>query len=173
MIILPSGTEGIPDWFEHQSRENTISFWFRKKIPSITCIIIVPEYVVHEQFLFLNGNRLFYYVDDDDDDVVIWGHAFLFDLKLDQGINESFANEPDELYEAFKNNEWNHVELKCKIYGRNDWSDTEEDEEEINILSSDEKEIKIGIHVSWKEKSNTEGDVVFTNPYRNTSLSQF
>ncbi|AES76181.2 putative TIR domain, winged helix-turn-helix DNA-binding domain-containing protein [Medicago truncatula] len=190
-IILPSGTEGIPDWFEHQSRENTISFWFRKKIPSITCIIIVPDYVVHEKFLFLNGkeitltDRLFYYVDHDDD-VVIWGHAFLFDLKLEQRINESFANETDELYEAFKNNEWNHVELKCKIYGRNDWSDTEEDEEEINILGSDEKEIKIGIHVSWKEKSNTEGDVVFTNPssrkrkldeylfnYSNTSLSQF
>ena len=106
--------------------------------------------------LFVNGYEcissecLFFY------DKQLWSeHAFLFDLELDERINKSFERKP-ELYEAFKNNEWNHVELNWKIYHL---SDTEE--KEMKILSSG---AEMGIHMSWKEKSNTEGDVRFTNP---------
>ncbi|AES76259.2 disease resistance protein (TIR-NBS-LRR class) [Medicago truncatula] len=42
-FYFPNGTEGIPDWFEHQSRGDTISFWFRKEIPSMTYICIPTE----------------------------------------------------------------------------------------------------------------------------------
>jgi hypothetical protein len=41
-MYFPNGTEAIPDWFEHRSRGQSISFWFRKKIPSITSILILP-----------------------------------------------------------------------------------------------------------------------------------
>jgi len=169
LISCPNGSEGIPDWFEHQSMGNTISFWFRKKIPTITCIFLIPgSEFVPDVDLLLNGNNItlddfsisyekakfsFYY------EHFIWSeHAVLFDLKLDESINKSFSNKP-ELYEAIKNNEWNHVEVKRNMYR---CSDTEK------------KEMKNGIHVSWNgydwsdtevEKSNKEGDVRFTNPY--------
>jgi len=164
-ISFPNGSEGIPDWFEHQIRGDTTSFWFNKKIPTIRCIFLIPESELPFFRLFLNGNDFtacdfsFYY-----DDFKWSEHAVLFDLKLNESINKSFSNKP-ELYKAIKNNEWNHVEIKRDIY----MSDTEK------------KEMKIGIHVSWygydfsdteedvsypeKKKSNKEGEVRFTNPY--------
>ncbi|RHN52357.1 putative TIR domain, P-loop containing nucleoside triphosphate hydrolase [Medicago truncatula] len=197
-ILMPNGIEGIPDWFEHQIvRGDTISFWFRKNIPSITCIIVIPESVEIEKFnVFLNDKEIttmecLLYPKD-----ISPGHSILFDMKLDENIYESFANK-SELYGAFKNNEWNHVELIWKLYywsdmEEDDWSDTEEGEKEMIILSSG---VQMGIHVSWNgydwsdtevEKSNKEGEVRFTNPYSrkrkldeylfiysNTLLSQF
>ncbi|XP_024641875.1 probable WRKY transcription factor 19 [Medicago truncatula] len=143
-IVLPTGTEGIPDWFEHQVRgHNSISFWLCKKIPSITCIILIPEFAAIKKFnLFVNGNELIGsgYLFDYKGTVLPSEHAFLFDMNLDDHIDESFGNKP-ELYEAFKNNEWNHVELN--------WI-TEKD---------DHVSAQMGIHVSW------EGDVIFTDPY--------
>jgi len=166
-ICFPNGSEGIPDWFEHQSMGDTISFWFNKKIPTIRCIFLFPGDELPDFNLFLNGNDitvadfLFYYED------FMWPeHALLFDLKLDECINKRVSNKP-ELYEAIKNNEWNHVEVKrnmCYL------SDTEED----GLSDTEKKEMKIGIHVSWNgydwndmevEKSNKEGEVRFTNPY--------
>ena len=107
-------------------------------------------------------------------------NAFLFDMNLDCHIEQNFTHEP-ELYEALKNDEWNHVELNWEICmtdtEEEDFSDTEEDdwsemkEKEIIILSSG---TQMGIHVSWNaydcgdmevEKSNKEGEVRFTNPY--------
>jgi len=66
--------------------------------------------------LFLNDNEItptdyLFYIDE----VLPSEQVFLFDLKLVQRINESFANKP-ELHEAFKINEWNHVELNWKIH---------------------------------------------------------
>jgi hypothetical protein len=173
----------------------------------------------------------------DDDELLPSQHAFLFDMSLYHQIKQSFACKPYEVYEAFKINEWNHVELKWKIYYLSDTeeddhvADTEEDdslsdtkdddhtdtdeddsltdkeeddhvsdteEDDLSDMEEGEKERKIlstgaqmGIHVSWygydwsdtkydnfcaqirKEKSNKVGEVRFTNPYRNTSLSQF
>jgi len=166
-IGFPNGSEGIPDWFEYQSMEDTISFWFNKKIPTIRCIFLIrgTKFLPNID-LFLNGNYItladfsFYYED------VNWSeHAFLFDLKLDECINKRFSNKP-ELYKAIKNNEWNHVEIK----------------RDMCLSDTDKKEMKKGIHVSWygydfsdlekddfsypeKKKSNKEGEVRFTNPY--------
>ena len=156
--------EGIPDWFEHQIRGDTISFWFRKKIPSITCIFLIPgsvqlpefNLVVNDRETTLNDCLLYY---DNDDEVLPSERAYLFDLNLDQHIYDGFQNEP-ELYEAFKSNEWNYVELKWKIYY---WSDTEE--EGFSDTEDDfSAQFIMGIHV-LKERSNTEEDVIFTNPY--------
>ena len=200
---MPTGTEGIPDWFEHQSKGDTVSFWIRKKIPSITCIFLVPDFVELPIMvdLFVNDYDCFGpdYLFNYDKDLPS-KHAFLFDLELD-----------DLILLGFSRNKWNHVKINWTIYY---WSDTEEgdlsnekeddhvsDTEEDDGSYMKEKVIKIlssgaqmGIHVSSKgddfsdtddndfsdrddddvsaqiripkEKSNTEGDVVFTNPYR-------
>ncbi|RHN52356.1 hypothetical protein MtrunA17_Chr6g0479611 [Medicago truncatula] len=175
-IRFPTRTEEIPDWFEHQSRgHGTISFWFRKKIPSITSILLCPGTgQISEVDLFVNGDECY-------DSNYLWcgsnfmaspdsEHAFLFDLKLEEQIDLQYEVDLAE---------WTHVELKLTI--EDDYSDTEEndisEDEKINILRS----APMGIHV-LKEKSNTEEDVIFTNPYNrkrkldeylNASLSQF
>jgi len=164
---LPNGTKGIPNWFEHQSRGQSISFWFRKNIPSITSILIIPETLdIEEINLFVNGYKctlsesLFYY-----SNFLPSEHAFLFDLKLEEQIKFMF-----EMDKALLKNQWIHVKLEIE----DEFSDTKEKdfrEDQIQILRS----VQMGIHV-LKEKSNTEENVIFTNPHRkysNTSLLQF
>nr|WIL60026.1 nodulation protein [Melilotus officinalis] len=177
-ICLPTRTEGIPDWFEHQIRgRGTISFWFRKQIPSITFIILVenkdPFWKVN---LFVNGDPCNLPEIEVNSEFTNCSeftkseHAVLFDLKLEKQIHNMFESEIDEV---LSEKEWIHVKLKVTIDDDDMSGDDDDDfsEEEIKILRS----IQMGIHV-LKEKCNTEEDVIFTNPsgeYSNTSLSQF
>nr|WIL60022.1 nodulation protein [Melilotus officinalis] len=149
-IFLPTGTEGIPDWFEHQIRGKTISFWFRKKIPSILSIILLRdneytlrvnlfvngyEYTLSDYFLY--GSPLFFHRQSE--------HTFLFDLKLEEKIKRCksiHGNLLYELEEALLKNEWIHVELNLKSFGK------------FNLST------QIGIHV-FKKKRSMEEDVKF------------
>jgi len=165
---LHNGSKGIPNWFEHRSKGPTISFWFRKKIPSVTSIILFPNrsWALLQVNYFVNGydctlsneiglNKSF--------STGYPEHTHLFDLKLEEQIKWSnFVS--DDMDNALLQNEWIHVELKLTMED-NDISDN------INILRT----AQMGIHV-LKEKSNTEENVIFTSPYaqyNNTSLSQF
>jgi len=138
---------------------------------TITCIFLIPESLGIEGLdLFLNGKEItlpsFF---TNYEETVPSRHAILFDLKLDQCIKKSFERKP-ELYEAFKNNEWNHLEFKWE-FNCSSWSD------HINWekLSSG---AQMGIHVSWEggDFSDMDGDVVFNDPYitdyLNASLSE-
>jgi hypothetical protein len=107
-------------------------------------------------------------------------HAFLFDLKLEEQIKFEF-----EMDKAPLRNEWIHVKLKLTIDDmmEDDFREdeihvklitdvvisfTKEDdfrEDEIQILRS----VQMGIHV-LEEKSNTEENVIFTNPYRKAKI---
>ncbi|KEH29803.1 disease resistance protein (TIR-NBS-LRR class) [Medicago truncatula] len=148
-FVFPNGTEviRIPDWFEHQSRGHSISFWFCKKIPSITFIIILPNVEYYLGFnLFVKGHectvqkfefRLPYFS----------GHTYLFDMNLEENIEHYKI-----LDKALLKNEWIYVELKLQF----SWIP----ENIIKRLRSTE----MGIHVR-KEKNNTNEDVIFTNPY--------
>jgi len=165
MISFPNRSEGIPDWFEHQSRGPTISFWFRKEIPSITFIIILSEggWVFDSRVhFFVNGHEIkidIYYH-------VYWNHTTLFDMKLNELCKRQYEYDMEK---GLLKNEWIHLELKL-------------DDRGLNRLSQEEKNknlgsVQMGIHVLM-EKSNTEEEnVVFTDPYlnysNNTSLSQF
>ncbi|KEH20184.1 disease resistance protein (TIR-NBS-LRR class) [Medicago truncatula] len=163
-IQFENGTEqGIPDWFEHQSRGPTISFWFRKEIPSITCIFMLPEgnnWVLESGVNFcVNG----YEIEIDCCRYVIWNHTTLFHTSK---LNELIKTQCEK---GLLKNEWIHVEFKL-----DDWTLEQFSEEENNKILSG---VQMGIHV-WNEKSNTdEENVVFTDPYlnysNNTSLSQF
>jgi len=69
-------------------------------MPSITNIIVIPEFLALEKFnSFLNDNQITHTNVLSNYEDLPSGHALLFDLKLDQRINESFANKP-KLYEA-------------------------------------------------------------------------
>ncbi|XP_039689130.1 disease resistance protein RUN1 isoform X3 [Medicago truncatula] len=166
-ICFPNGTEGIriPDWFEHQSRGQSISFWFRKKIPSITSIIILPDvqYISFRFNFFVNGYectvpkhefKLPYFL----------GHTYLFDMNLEENIELC-----NIVHIALLKNEWIYVEFKVQF--------SRMPADVVQRLRSTE----MGIHV-LKEKNNTNEDVIFINPYSrkrkldeylNASLSQF
>ncbi|XP_039682531.1 disease resistance protein RPV1 isoform X1 [Medicago truncatula] len=169
-ICFPNFSDGIPDWFEHQSRGDTISFWFRKKIPSNISIILFPGCMsIPQLYLFVNGYKCFPF------SYLIWGfgsieileseHSFLFNLKLEEEITH--LSRMSEMDKALLKTEWIHVELN---FIKSVWNKSICDRVTEKLSSA-----QMGIHVS-KEKSNAEENVIFTDPYReyrNTSLSQF
>ena len=88
-------------------------------------------------------------------------HTYLFDLKLEKEIK--WANLVSEMDKELLKNEWIHVELNLENKWNFNLSETE-----INILRS----VQMGIHV-WKEKSNTEEDVIFTDPYKKRKINEY
>ncbi|RHN60432.1 putative leucine-rich repeat domain, L domain-containing protein [Medicago truncatula] len=173
---FPNGTEviRIPDWFEHQSRGQSISFWFCKKIPSITSIIILPDDEYNFRFnLFVNGYECTF-PEFKFRTPHFSGHTYLFDMNLEENIQGCKIfhgiNFESEMDKALLKNEWIYVELKLQS---RIWMP----ENVLKMLRSTE----MGIHVC-KEKNNTNEDVIFTNPYSrkrkldeylNASLFQF
>ncbi|KEH26730.1 disease resistance protein (TIR-NBS-LRR class) [Medicago truncatula] len=156
-ILFPNTTDRIPDWFEHQSRGDTISFWFDKELPSISFTFILisqGDYMLPIVKFFVNGYEKEISCDEltrefgelVDDDTVLENHTTLLHIKLEQD---------NELGERLLKNEWIHVEFKLQDYY---WH------AERRLF----RNTQMGIHV-WKEKSNMEGGVRFIDP----SLSQF
>ncbi|AES76172.1 putative TIR domain, P-loop containing nucleoside triphosphate hydrolase [Medicago truncatula] len=158
---FPTGAERIPDWFEHQIRGQTVSFWFRKKIPSIICILLLPGSKLIPRFnLFINGRRGDYstdYLSSCPSYMNLSEHTFLFDLTLEE-TSEHFSP-TSEMDNALLKNEWIHIELKLENFNL--------PEIEIKKLSS----AQIGIHV-LKEKSNTDEDMIFSSRNRKRKLDE-
>jgi len=73
---------------------DTISFWFRKKIPTITCIFLVPGYALRPVFhLIVNDKEIVLtelLVHYDESEHLVSEHAYLFDPNLDQHIYHHF-----------------------------------------------------------------------------------
>ncbi|RHN60436.1 putative TIR domain, winged helix-turn-helix DNA-binding domain-containing protein [Medicago truncatula] len=152
---FPNGTEGIriPDWFEHQSRGQSISFWFRKKIPSINFIIILPDVeYMFDLNLFVNGYDCTP-LEDQLDWLTYSGHTYLFEMNLEENVElcKIFhaINLESEMDKALLKNEWIYVEFSIQV---------------SEYLNKRLRRADMGIHV-LKEKNNTNEDVIFTNPY--------
>jgi hypothetical protein len=159
IMTLPSKLMMIPDWFEHQIRGSSISFWFRKQIPSISCIILLldpkPSLITFQLKvkLFVNGNKHCLYIplgltlgfEDLPSD-----YTHLFDLIAYN--REYYSLLMNKVGQVILKNEWIHVEVQL-IHNHM----------EDRYLSVGNPQI--GIHV-FKEKETMEADVRFSNPYR-------
>jgi hypothetical protein len=112
-MCLPSRLKMIPDWFEHQIRGTSISFWFRKQIPFISFIILLldskPCHITFEikVSVFFNGNKhclilnlLTTCFGESQTD-----HTYLCDLMCYSQIMK-------EVDQATLTNEWSHVEVE-------------------------------------------------------------
>ncbi|KAK2367575.1 disease resistance protein RUN1 [Trifolium repens] len=161
-MSLPSILKMIPDWFEHQIRGSSISFWFRKQIPSISCIILLldpkPSLITFELNvnLFVNGNKHCLYGMHLFGDQLPQGYTYLSNLIMSLCMMEIFPY-CQELKQEILKNEWIHVEVELmhKI--------SDDDSIENPYLSVGNTQM--GIHV-FKEKETMEADVIFSNPYR-------
>jgi hypothetical protein len=138
-----AGTARIPEWFEHQSKGPSISFWFRNKIPSIALFVVSKsmddkslqsEFHSQRVIMFVNGDQ--YFLDERNGvyRIIEQDHTYLYDLHL-QGRN---------MEKSLLKNEWNHVKVMYK------------NKMMIPVL------IESGIHV-FKYEGSME-DVQFTNP---------
>ncbi|KAI5395226.1 TMV resistance protein N [Lathyrus oleraceus] len=161
-FYFSAGTEGIPEWFEHQSNGASISFWSRNYLPSIALLLVTKlkhgveaSHCLVNINLFINGYG--YYVDSRE--VREWqeikpGHAYLFDLHLHSRVlnfniehrNEKLWNVKFKLEEALSKNEWIHVEVT------------------YTHQMKDALLIESGIHI-FKEKNSME-NIRFSNPYK-------
>jgi hypothetical protein len=143
MFCLPGSR--IPDWFEHCSSGESISFWFRNKFPAIALCLVSDSVFwtspIHP-IVIINGikSELAYQPVS-----IILGwvethHTYIFDLQK--------ITFKDNFDETLLENEWNHVEIMYKDR-YNQW---------VPI------EIEIGIHV-YKQRNRME-DIRFTDPTR-------
>ncbi|XP_047163683.1 uncharacterized protein LOC124833284 [Vigna umbellata] len=147
----------IAEWFEIQTLELPISFWFRGKLPAMAiCLAMerVWEYssseggkyrplVIHSTFrlmspiVIINGNEHLLETWEMLDDCTC-----VFDLRETKLKND--------LDEELVENEWNHAEVTCRY------------------VSLDQTLIKHGIHV-FKQESSVE-EIRFTDPSRKRNL---
>ncbi|XP_028207833.1 TMV resistance protein N-like isoform X1 [Glycine soja] len=109
VFLFPGAT--IPEWFNHQSRGPSSSFWFRNEFPdNVLCLLLARVECLHLDVIprlkmFINGKR--------HKITSRWGgsevrkaklnYTYLFDLKS--------AFELDDLSEVALEKEWNHVEI--------------------------------------------------------------
>lgn len=151
-FCFPTGTETIPDWFEHQIRGPSISFWFRNKFPFVALFFVAKsmsnkccnnEDLSLKINLFINdykctcdGSFVGDILERRPD------HSYLCDLQL-QNLVRDWRLKPT-LDEALLKNEWIHAEIKF----------------ESPMMKSVFTEF--GIHV-LKQKSCMK-DIQFTNP---------
>ncbi|KAL2951427.1 hypothetical protein AAZX31_19G049700 [Glycine max] len=141
----------IPEWFDFQTSEFPISFWFRNKFPAIAiCHIIkrVAEFSSSRGWTFRPNIRT---------KVIINGNANLFNsvvLGSDCTCLFDLRGErvTDNLDEALLENEWNHAEVTCPGF----------------TFTFAPTFIKTGLHV-LKQESNME-DIRFSDPCRKTKL---
>ncbi|KAH1152258.1 hypothetical protein GLYMA_16G210800v4 [Glycine max] len=100
----------IPEWFNHQSRGTSSSFWFRNEFPdNVLCLLVarverIGDNDIPMPVVLLNGELLI----DRDHHVQLgkkkWDYTYLFDLK-------SVLDELVDLSEVVLEKEWNHVEI--------------------------------------------------------------
>ena len=144
MFLLPGSS--IPKWFEHRSRQDSISFWFRNKLPTISlCVATMPNIYLHIRFeLIINGKK---YSSSNAYRTIVPDHIIIMDREM---INPEY-----EVYEVLLENEWNHV--VCRVT-TNDilWPGVTKDYGQQRWLK------KFGIHV-LKHKSDME-DIRITDP---------
>ena len=157
MFTLPAAS--IPEWFEHQSRGPSISFWFRNQFPAIALCLAIglgdehPFPVLFSPIVIINGNRRFLDSGEGQYCHIELDHIFLFDL---QNINFK-----DNLDEALLEKEWNHAEVSYTTA--------------VNGFLVMNNKVPIehfakesGIHVF--EQRNTMEDIRFTDPYKRRKL---
>jgi hypothetical protein len=139
MFSLPGSR--IPDWFEHCSSGDSISFWFRNKFPAIAlCLVSDSVFDISpiRPIVIINGNK-----------IQVADHALMINLgQVEPHHTYIFDFQKikfeDNLDEALLENEWNHVEIMYK--------------NKINHSLL----IEIGIH-AFKQKNRIE-DIRFTDP---------
>ncbi|KAK2421688.1 disease resistance protein RUN1 [Trifolium repens] len=155
-FCLP-GTELISEWFEYDYRELSISFWFRKNLPSIAIFFTTADWIINKSSynykkfdisilkLIINGCE--YSLGDPSDyglrnyPSIQPDHTYLFDLKLQDTV---------KLDEVISKREWNHAKLRY----------------EDSKMKSNLKECRLHI---FKQESSME-DFQFTNPYKKREL---
>ena len=106
-FCFPGAT--IPEWFNHQSRGTSSSFWFRNEFPdNVLCLLLARADCIHLDDIpmpkvFISGklckiSSWYYQVRK-----VKLDYTYLFDLKS--------VFELDDLSEVGLEKEWNHVEI--------------------------------------------------------------
>ncbi|XP_027359418.1 TMV resistance protein N-like [Abrus precatorius] len=97
----------IPEWFEHQSMEPSISFWFRNKFPGIAiCIVSSLTWGEYDMDVIISGNEFFFTIEHSVVDIMELDHTYLFDMQM-----KKFNDDP---VKSLSENEWNLATITCE-----------------------------------------------------------
>ncbi|RDX98506.1 Disease resistance-like protein CSA1, partial [Mucuna pruriens] len=144
----------IPEWFEHCSRGQSISFWFRNKFPVISlCLVgLMHKHPIgFKPVVSINGSKM-----------KSGFQTKLFNLEFPVLTDHilTFGEEQikfeDNVDEVLSEKEWNHVVVSIDIDCK--WNPTEE------------FVVRTGLHVI-KPKSSM-NDIRFTDPYKQQSFKE-
>ncbi|XP_045817185.1 disease resistance protein Roq1-like [Trifolium pratense] len=148
-----TGKESIPEWLEHRSIGQSISFWFRNKLPAVVVFFVIKsmhkkhslnEFLSLRPNFFINGYECQCGLSHGSNIGVELENTYLYDLQLEDMRFNSI------LHNALKKNEWIHVEIMCVS------------SKMISLLT------EFGIHV-LNQKSSME-DIQFKNPCKKRKL---
>ncbi|MED6119976.1 hypothetical protein PIB30_016777 [Stylosanthes scabra] len=110
-FILPSSS--IPKWVEHSSNNDSISFWFRSKLPEISlCVVVEPPVVfsrtrICPEFIINNSVCTPEHIESVETSGQLEDHIFIIDPKLMKS----------KVDEVILENEWNRVVCTVKSFG--------------------------------------------------------
>nr|XP_029148706.1 TMV resistance protein N-like isoform X3 [Arachis hypogaea]XP_029153995.1 TMV resistance protein N-like isoform X3 [Arachis hypogaea] len=111
-FVLPSSS--IPNWVEHSSNNDSISFWFRNKLPEISLCVLVGPAVdfscthICPEFIINSSRGQAEHLESVETSNQLVDHIFITDPKLMKS----------KVNEVILENEWNHVVCKIKSCGQ-------------------------------------------------------
>ncbi|MED6189071.1 hypothetical protein PIB30_092102 [Stylosanthes scabra] len=131
----------IPSWFEHRSKQASISFWFRGKFPAKALCLAVKLGISHREvttIVTINGKKV-----SRCSGGTRVEQFFIFDL-----WKTNYMDHLDEM--LFESQEWNHAKVSYN------------EGELLSITGVKE----IGMHILKQKSSRINQDIRFTDPYR-------
>ncbi|XLS95476.1 hypothetical protein HN51_071484 [Arachis hypogaea] len=111
-FVLPSSS--IPKWVEHSSNNDSISFWFRNKLPEISlCVLVGPAVDLSRthicpEFIINSSRGQAEHLESVETSNQLVDHIFITDPKLMKS----------KVNEVILKNEWNHVVCTIKSCGQ-------------------------------------------------------
>ncbi|XLV02622.1 hypothetical protein S245_016959, partial [Arachis hypogaea] len=111
-FVLPSSS--IPKWVEHSSNNDSISFWFRNKLPEISLCVLVGPAVdfscthICTEFIINSSRGQAEHLESVETSNQLVDHIFITDPKLMKS----------KVNEVILKNEWNHVVCTIKSCGQ-------------------------------------------------------
>ncbi|XP_045822914.1 TMV resistance protein N-like isoform X2 [Trifolium pratense] len=151
--VMVPGTR-VPEWFDHITKGEYMTFWVRKKFPAIIlCFALAIESKMKKSFsceirFYINSEEVYELEIPIMFSELVTDHVWLSDLRTHPSIRLN------DLESYLVDDDWNQIEISCeKVIGPSNMT-----------ISS------CGVHVC-KQEANLE-DILFEDPYLDSDLSR-
>ncbi|CAJ2638731.1 unnamed protein product [Trifolium pratense] len=150
--VMVPGTR-IPEWFDHITKGEYMTFWVRKKFPAIIlCFALAIESKMKKSFnceirFYINGDEVYELEIPIMFTELVTDHLWLYDLRTHSSIRLN------DLESYLVDDDWNQIEISCE-----------------KVIAPSNMTISwCGVH-ACRQEANME-DILFEDPYLDSDLS--